>query len=173
MSSLSAALGASAAPLSFTWGDREITLKPIQLGPVLSKMENWLIQRALDGKIIAWEAMIKLGRMTDAEMLERIEAFTKDCVENGSYSMGSAPMQEIFGSLMAVAKKEEGAPDVEMSPGAIQGLIQFLSIITDLPSEEVIRLMREQRAKTVANVQIVSKRSLPDDPKSEGETTAE
>src|SRR5262245_38471714 len=173
MSSVSAALGAQAAPVTVEWNGRTIELRPAEWGRVFSALEQWLIEREADPLVASWERLVARGLMTRAELIAKNDEFTTRATESGEYSFGGPKqtkiLQAIFAVLQAPAAPEGGDASKAPAPEAIDhataaGVLKFVSLLigVDMQLPEVMAFLRDKRQELGYKLPLVLKRSLPD-----------
>lgn len=164
MSSISSALGSQAEKLTIEWRGRAIEIGYLEWGPIVSALENWLIDRALRNKATAWELAVAKGFMTPEAAAEKMVAFVEEASNGGLYSFGSAPMMSIFD---AAEKGNIGNRNL----GSFAGVLKLMSLLLKISEDDVISLMAERSTELAMKLAIALKRSMPD-PKEDGAAQA-
>lgn len=162
--SVASALGAQAEKLTIEWRGRELEIGYLEWGPVITALENWLIDRALKNKTVAWELAVAKGFMKPEQAADKMMEFIEDSANGGTYSFGSPAMMAIFSAA------EKG--DIKnRSIGSFAGVIKLLSLLLKINEDEVITLMSEKAGELAVKMAIALKRSMPD-PKDNGAAQA-
>lgn len=168
MGSASAALGTAAEPIRFEWRGKTYAVRRMSVGPVITKLEQFLIAREASAKEEMYAGMVDRGRMGREEMIARLDAFTDDAVNNGRYGYGSARMGKIFGWIETRQREVKGlAPEqvAALPPpdgGTLGGILKFISILLDCEMDDVVEMLNEKAAELMQKISLAMTEAQPD-----------
>lgn len=164
MSTCSAALGMNGTAVTLNWRNREYKIRPLTWG-IIAEMERWLIQRDIDTKTAAYEALVKRGLITPEAVVEKIEALTEEVTQSGKYAFGSAAMNRaLFGQETPPApdQTDEAATDVaNLDPATFSAKMKLFSLMLGCEVDELLNLFHEKQAELLAKIKLVFAESMP------------
>ncbi len=160
--SVASALGANAESLTIEWRGRQIKIGYLEWGPIITALENWLIEKALNNKAMAWDLAVKKGFMTADQASANMVDFVEKASNGGEYAFGSKNMMQIF------ALAESGNIQ-NKNLSSFAGILKLISLLLNVSEDEVVMIMAEKAQELSVKLAIALKRSLPD-PKDQGPT---
>lgn len=139
MASLSATLGAEAAPHVIEHNGRKYPFGHVT-GRVKSAVERWLEDRALDAMERAAARFVRIGALTPDAVREMIQGFVNDCLA-GKYAFGG---------------KESAA-----ALATTQGGVKIASELLGCTEDEAFELILAKPAEVSAKLKLLVGESFP------------